>query len=324
MKKLPIPASDENFSEYEPRVKSSGKSSCCLIFLLILLGILSYFMLSASFMQSYKQDLFKTNDFWQRMQIRKLELRNKNCKKSSRIQTSNLLDLTQFMRFFNNQTQINYFLCFSSLYFTVKIEKYDVYRVKANETQFDLIENFYRYRSNNRCIEANDHSMLNYLLYLNFDLMSSIETKIHLCIIKNKNVNICDMVKEFSRNIDCTYNYWNGEHVIRLNPNIKLVIHEYEVKAKEKFYSWYFDDVENEKKLDIHAGETNPKASLNAGFSGRVFNTDYFDLPIHFFYTKRNRIDKYFNFINYLNASFKLPSEIINYFMIFYSKIWYL
>ena len=64
-------------------------------------------------------------------------------------------------------------------------------------------------------------------------------------------------------------------------------------------------------------------ASLNNGFLTNLFDTQYYSIPLYMFYTRQSKIiDNYIN-LNYANSTFRMPSDIVNYFMIFYSKIWF-
>ncbi len=126
-----------------PTIKLNGPRNFIrkCYYLLAFCGILLvYYLASLKIAHNYSDQLLKPSHYWSRIQILKklnTELPNSNdlkCVNTAQLEQDNLNTLKEFMKFINKQIFFNYFLCFSSLFFTAKIEKYPIFRVKLNET----------------------------------------------------------------------------------------------------------------------------------------------------------------------------------------------
>lgn len=121
---------------------------------------------------------------------------------------------------------------------------------------------------------------------------------------------------------------WNGEFTLNFDDSsIKLIVHEYAPSIRKsierRLPSWWtnYADVldDSEKFPQVLNGEV----TLRQGLVEFLFGHEDFDLPSFFFYSKNSRDTTRYNYVSYLNASVRLPADVINYFMIFYSNIWY-
>lgn len=158
----------------------------------------------------------------------------------------------------------------------------------------------------------------------------------HLCLLNENKANICDLLADGynkqaptgSHKLTCNYNFWTGEYVLEINDQIKLIVHEYEttLKASSQISYWrlqnYFSSGAN-RELITSAEDLNDDATLKQGLMDYLFTGDYLKMPLHFFYSRESQQNGRFVYTNYMNATVRLPSDVINYFMIFYSNIWY-
>lgn len=269
-------------------------------------------LISVTVTLNYRNNLFKTNHYWTDLAVLKSEkptiYTNKIClKKSINIDT---IELIRFMDYLNDQFYFNYFVCFSSLYFMVKVEEYRPYR-SSLLTNKKLFQN-----QNEKCIMGDN---------------TNNQTNIHMCHLRQSKFSICKFVDRYNKinnaNLNCNYNYLNGEYSIDINENIKLTFHEFRMKFKNihSMIKYYL----NTKIYGFHSSMDydeyiDDKASLDNGFMTNLFDTQYFSIPLYLFYTQQSRINGNYIYVNYANSTFRLPSDIVDYFMIFYSKIWFL
>ena len=281
-----------------------------IVFSLVLFMLIT--LISVNISLRYRNNLFKTNQYWTELSALKSQnsniYSNKICVKNTT--SLNTFELNRFIDYLNGQYYFNYFVCFSSLYFIVKVEEYKPYRNsffdKKRLTNFD---------SNSKCIMSENMND---------------QTNIHMCYLKESKLSICGFVnrynKIYSTKLNCDYNYFNGEYSIHIDGNVKLTYHEFRMKFKSISSMIHYNL--NTKVYGLHSPLQYDKyiddyASLNNGFLTNLFDTQYYSIPLYMFYTRQSKIiDNYVN-VNYANSTFRLPSDIVNYFMIFYSKIWF-
>lgn len=281
--------------------------------------LINYFLSSYVILLNYKNNLIKTDPFWNNLQLREAETK---CKQSSSYNQTNLDELKLFMDSLNKNKDLNYFLCFSSLYYTAKVEKYDVFRASLDQSSFDVRNSFYNFKNKDKCVleetlfhydDENDSKS-----YTSFNL--------HLCFLNNDlTEDLCDSLSNsIASGMECDYSYVSGEYTVRINEDVKLSFHEYELGFKSAlfYYDYFFSNSGNSSfNYDQYIDD---KASLNMGLVGKLFGNEYFNIPKYFFYNRDSIDRREFHFLNYLNAAFRLPSEVVNYFMLFYPKIWFI
>jgi hypothetical protein len=296
---------------YKPR-NSSHDSNLKFYIVLSLVLFMLITLISVNVSLSYRNNLFKTNQYWTELSALKSQNSNIYFNKTCVQNTSNLntFELNRFMDYLNGQYYFNYFVCFSSLYFMVKIEEYKPYRNSFYDKKRLMFPN-----SNSKCIMTeNMNDQIN----------------IHMCYLKESKFNICGFVNRYNKKyftkINCDYNYFNGEYSIYIDDHVKLTYHEFKMKFKNIFSILQYNL--NTKVYGLHSPLQYDKyiddyASLNNGLLTNLFDTQYYSIPLYMFYTRQSKIiDNYIN-LNYANSTFRMPSDIVNYFMIFYSKIWF-
>jgi hypothetical protein len=291
---------------------SSSDSSLKFYIVLSLVLFMLITLISINLSLTYRNNLFKTNQYWTELSTLKYQkpnlYSNKICLKNKN--SLNTFELNRFMDYLNGQYYFNYFVCFSSLYFMVKVEEYKPYRNAFFEKKRYTFSN-----SNNKCLMSENMN----------DLMN-----IHMCYLKESKLNICGFVNRYNKmhltKLNCDYNYFNGEYSIHIDDQVKLTYHEFKMKFKniysmlqynlnKKVYGLY-SPMQYDKYIDDYA-------SLNNGFLTNLFDTQYYSLPLYLFYTRQSKIIDNYIIVNYANSTFRLPSDIVNYFMIFYPKIWF-
>ncbi len=192
-----------------------------------------------------------------------------------------------------------------------------------------------------------DHDYDDYFSY--DDVKTRSTAPVHLCFLKqNRTRSIChDLTNEFEKQkssnsnvkLNCIYNFWNGEYEINMGhataggTQIKLVIHEFETKpqsnAQFNYWNlqnwWLYQSNRLDKSLLLKREESlNDIAKMNVGLIEYLLGTRVFQVPLYFFYNLESRKLQDYYYLNYMSAAFRLPSETIEYFMHFYSNLWYL
>ena len=253
----------------------------------ILFGLLVFHIIYTSFC-SYYRDIYLNNLKLTQYLTLKNDNNNQRCLKSEAYFTDNdTKELKNFLDFLNN-FQYKYFLCFSTLFYAVKIEKYIVYREK--DLTLNAIESLMESERSQKCLLETDSNKYS--------------ININLCLLNDKNhTNFCNYYTLMNKNCKCSYNYLNGEYELDCETRLKIIIHEYKI-IKKKYILF---DKENYDDISI----------LNAGLLGYLLKLNL-DLPTYLFYNYENSY-----YLNYANNVFRLPSDVINYFMIFYSNLWY-
>lgn len=303
--------------------KTDDASSISLKYTIIIASIfiVNYFLSSYVILLNYKNNLIKSDAFW-------LSLANRttNCRNASQYNQARLEELKLFVDFLNQQKDLNYFMCFSSLYYAAKVQRYDVFRADLEHSSFSIKNRFYKIKSGDKCVLEEAH-----LHYDDDDddPRFSFLFNLHLCFLGNEldSDNLCSLVEKYpGKRVTCYYDYISGEYSIDLNKDVKLMFHEYQVGLKtwSYLYNIIFKAKSNESLEED--GYLDEKARLNMGLIGMLFGNDYFNMPRYFFYNRMigGGEKREFLFLNYLTSAFRMPSEIVNYFMVFYSKIWYI
>lgn len=300
---------------YDKLKKRNSFNSLQYWIAIIFLLFINYYLFLNYVVLNLHNDVLLRNDQWLSIQ----KHNRKNCTTKSAFNQSTLNKFKDIIEYFNKKHDLNYFMCFSSLYFTVKVEGYDVFNSKI-ENILDNKNSIYNRRSEHKCVHQE--------FSLNISQTSIRKTRIHLCYLGTflKEKYFCDVVQKFESfykiGANCEYNQMTGEYMIMIGKEIQLIFHEYNIGFKSlKFLSDSFFSKEKKTDNDVEFFEEN--AHLNQGLLGKIFPNQYFTLPRHFFYSKFYTSDVKSNYVNYLGVPIRLPSEIINYFMLFYSSIWY-
>ena len=220
---------------------------------------------------------------------------NSNCLKSKTyLKENDTLELNRFLEFLDN-FKYKHFLCFSTLFYAVKIENYSVYREK--ELTVKAINDLMEAERRKKCL-LESHKRENEQLIIN------------MCILNDKeHENFCNYYTLMNANCKCSYNYLNGEYELDCSTRIRVIIHEYKI-IKKKYLVF---NKENYDEISI----------LNAGLIGYLFKLNL-NLPTYLFYDDENNDSKNIFYLNYANNVFRLPSDVINYLMIFYTNLWYI
>ena len=162
--------------------------------------------------------------------------------------------------------------------------------------------------------------------------------KVHICLLNQKKANICNLLaRDFNsqspkniHKLTCLYDFWSGEYQLNINQQIKIVIHEYQTSLKKSAQLSYWRLQNYLTPSNFNSGELNneedinDEVSLKQGLIGYFISGEYFKEPLHMFYSKESHKQQRFVYTNYMNAAVRLPSDVVNYFMIFYKKTWYL
>ncbi len=142
-----------------------------------------------------------------------------------------------------------------------------------------------------------------------------------------------DYNKRREENIKCSWNFWNGEYKIEFGESLKLIIHVYETSMKKHTLLSYWNlqtrwlpaNTELIPSNTKHKLNLNEKAYIKVGLMGYLNSGgDFLQMPLYFFYNDENRSAFKFNYLNYLGVPIRLPSAIIDYLTLFYSKLWYI
>lgn len=302
-----------NNAQFEENTKKPKSFPFKFYVFSVILCIFLYISLSYILIHDYHDALFKTDKFWDDFQnkSRGKYLNKLNCTKASSFNSSSLAELKHFIEFINVNTNFHYFLCFSSLYFAVKVEKYDVFRSVLNSNGFNVSNEFYYHKNRDYCVMEEKYGS------------SSHDVNLHLCNVKQNQVKLCSWFKEFSSSLNCTQNGFNGEYVVDLNKNIKLTFHEFKLRFKKNDDVWEL--FKNKKYVSKTPNEfLEENARMEMGAYDVLSGGGLFNVPIYFYYNHENRIKRNFNFLNYLNTPIRLPSEVVDYLMMFYPNTWYL
>ena len=261
-----------------------------IIFLLITLIVL--YSIRSIISTHYREKYLNSEKLIEKLS---LNTSNSNCQRSKTdLNDKDTFELSRFLEFLND-FKYKHFLCFSTLFYAVKIENYNVYREK--ELTVQAIEDLMEIEKSQKCL-------------FDFHNKKESELNIDICLLNDKKEeNFCNYYTLLNKNCKCSYNYMNGEYELDCDTKIKVIIHEY--KFIKKRYLIFNKD--NYDEISI----------LNAGLLGYLFNLNL-NLPTYLFFDDENNDLKNSYYLNYANNVFRLPADVINYFMIFYSNMWYL
>jgi hypothetical protein len=240
----------------------------------------------------YRDILVKSKSYWQEQQgrlgielseynnqLNTYSLVKRNCLKAVNLTESEHEQLDRFLRSLNNY---KYFMCLSTLYYSVKVENYMIYRDR--ELKNNEMKSLLDLEKQTKCTMP--------------------DQQVHLCLLNTNHHELCSILRGFDGSIACNYDRLNGHYIVELRNNFKLqfVLHEYKYDGLNK------------------------KAKLNSGLLGYLLEVDL-DLPKFMFYNDvpllSNKTEDHF-FLNYANIKFRLPADIVNYFMLVYPDLWYL
>jgi hypothetical protein len=215
---------------------SSGFS--CKFVILALISIILYLSWTVHNLKDYKQNLLRDELFWNKTKANYQSQLNCSASfKLAELRAFNLTsDLQLFVDYLNNHESatFDYFLCFSSLYYAVKIENYDTFRANlSNREQFERKSNFYNLKNIKKCYLESEK--------INFIENTKRYVDVHLCYLsrnRSQSSDVCRLVDKFNsiyaptnskqRQIaKCSYNFVNGEYSVKLKKYIKIVFHEY-------------------------------------------------------------------------------------------------
>ena len=141
-----------------------------LVLAALLLGI--YILFSRDSVQNYRNQIFKSNTFWK--DSIKMPFSDNQCLSQSTIEREDYRALEDFYEFIDVLNQrgeraINYFMCFSTLFYTAKVQSYNPYRSVYNTSDFNRLNKFYKQRNREKCVNAEyDLSKINQKQVLNW------------------------------------------------------------------------------------------------------------------------------------------------------------
>lgn len=283
---------------------------------IISLIFVNYYLFSSFIFFKDRNDFLHKNDYWLNMQ----KQNRKECATKYSLNQTSLNLLEEMMHFLNHKSDFNYFMCFSSLYYAVKVENYDVFNSDISQNIFYAKNYFYLQKSEQKCVKTE----------FGLSEKGTNKTELHLCYLNTflKEKSLCDVVNilemKHNRVKFCDYNRLTGEYKVIINDEIEIIFHEYHLDLNSYNFFNFFNFFESDRNAtDLEVEFLDENAKLNQGWLGKIFFNQYFSLPRHFFYSKLNTSRVRSNFVNYLGVPIRLPSEVINYFMIFFSEIWY-
>ena len=291
---------------------SSYRFWIALFFLLVA----SYYLFSSYVAFNLQKDLLLKNDYWDVLSKREKD----NCLSNTAFEQKTLITFKELIDYFNKKRDFNYFMCFSSLYYSIKIANYEVFSDIVDQNSFSYKNSRNFVRNQQKCVHQEFCSIYQ---------KSTIKTRLQLCYLKTflKEKSLCDVVKKFEslfkRTVACEFNFLTGESVVKVNQEVELIFYEYDIGLDPlRFLAGSFYSKQDQTDIQVELFQENAK--LNQGWLGKICMNQFFNLPRHFFYSKFYTSKVKSNFLNYLGAPIRLPSDIINYFMIFYSSIWYI
>lgn len=287
------------------KIKKKFSKKFLIVFIIVSLATLLYIHSIASL--NYRENYIKTAIFMLKQRESVQDANNFNIKTKSCLKTVNYLnendvnELGNFL-YFLNEFNYKYFLCFSTLYYAVKIENYVAYR--ENELNTNQIKRLIIDENEKKCLLNEYEQLTSQPNHINIDL----------CLLNDKKQkNFCNYYTHMNKNCKCNYYHLNGTYMLDCGTKLNLKIHEYRVKRR-----FFFEGAHQEF------------AELNAGLLGSLLNLNL-NLPTYLFYAadhilnhnqKQNDYHNYYR-LHYANNTIRLPSDILNYFMIFYPDLWY-
>jgi hypothetical protein len=201
----------------------------CVLFLI-------YSTFSYRYLANYKNDLVKESKF--RDSFVNTSFKSPlNCHNNLTLDELERHNVTTRMQIFFNflNNDLNYFLCFSSLYYAIKVESYDSFRASLDShSREDLTakSQFYRGKNRNKCyLERTAVSG-------QLDRYGASFVELHLCYLNDvltnaeKSTDLYSLVRHLNLvnddfQVDYKYNFINGEHIVKVDEYVKLIFHEY-------------------------------------------------------------------------------------------------
>lgn len=153
---------DKKMGHKQPRL-IPNKSKLIKILFCIFMIFASYIVLR-SIVQSNRRELIRDDMYWRTVQMFKAEIntlyppgirhKSEYCLTASKFHETELDQINALFEFLNHERNINYFMCFSSLYFTAKVEEYNIYSVVSNSSDYITEAMRYKELSKDKCVET--------------------------------------------------------------------------------------------------------------------------------------------------------------------------
>ncbi len=131
----------------------------CLLLAALLLAV--YILFSYDSVQNYRNQVFDSSTFWTDSIKSTIATANKStdnqCISQSSIEQTDytaLEDFNAFIDVLNQQSALNYFMCFSTLFYATKVHNYNPYRSVYNTSDFDRLNTFYKSKYRNMCVNV--------------------------------------------------------------------------------------------------------------------------------------------------------------------------
>jgi hypothetical protein len=309
---------ETNLHDVRLAKKKNLLSNCTFLIIALTSLVGLCFLMSNQLSHDQKLRFLKPTLFWENLMVDKV-INLDQCVTESPVNSTEFLngpvvqEFTEFINFLNFNKKFDYFLCFSTLFYASKLERYETLTIK----DLDKIEKY-----EDECVLW-EHAKE--------DKVNSV-AHIHLCSLRNEQSrSIPSLVSEFKNYYDenmpkdsesvLMYNRFSGEFQLVFAENLKISFHEYVQKYKlvsDKLY-------DSKSILDhLHAPEcldknkdfaVDEKVRLSSGLMTQLFGYDSsFSIPLSFF--KKND----FTYVKYLNTLFKLPSQLDEYLNYFYPE----
>jgi hypothetical protein len=317
--------SEQQQQQQQPGQQTPGKKStpnwAYFVFALLALVALGY-MMSVQISHDQKARLLKPAQFWEDLMVAKV-MHPDRCVTNGTENSLEFLngpvghEFKEFIDYINADRQLDYFLCFSTLFYTMKVEGFEKLTIKKNIDKIMAFED--------KC-SLWSHSKE--------DTVPSV-AHVHLCTLKHNHTRsivqiVRDFVKYYDENtpfyskIKLLFNKFNGEYQVVFAENLKVTFHEYERKYKlatDKFYdaTSILDHLRAAESLDKNKDfKVEEKVTLNTGIIKRVFGYDgAFSMPYEFFNQRPEM-----SYVKYLNTVIKLPNRLNDYLAYFYPQFY--
>lgn len=306
----------------EPRQleKKPGTSNCVFLLATVLGLVALGFMMSVQLSHDQKTRLLKTGLFWENMMVAKT-MNPSRCVTSGVVNSAEFLnspparEFKEFVDYINFDKQLDYFMCFSTLFYAMRIERYEPLTIGKN---LDKIMGFA-----DTCALW-DHAKE--------DKVGSV-AHVHLCTLGNNQTRsieqlVRDFVKYYDENsptyskIKLFYNKFNGEYEVEFAENLKISFHQYRRNSRlatQKFLDGasILDHLRASENLDKSRDfEVEERVSLDSGIIRRVFGYNRaFSVSLEHFKQRPEC-----SYVKYLNTVFKLPNRLDDYIDHFYPQ----
>ncbi len=149
--------------------RKKKKQLVCVILAVFMICYLFYIILYLQdFLQIYQNQILKSKTFWNQLLNsniflssnlhNNLYLSDNQCISHSKIQRKEynaIKDLYEFFDFLNEAHRLNYFMCFSTMFYAVRIQNYNSYRSVYNTSDFNRLNEFYKHKNKDKCVDVN-------------------------------------------------------------------------------------------------------------------------------------------------------------------------